>query len=367
LAPLPGENPSGIGLRNEPLFHEVERLTQPQVEVVRDDRNVPVAEQTKPVDWPAVLAKAADLRSVGRDLRLLVIVTRALAGEKGLAGLAEGVDLVTQTCATYWDTLHPEMRPGAPPRDAAMRRLSALSQLESTTDGVLGDLRRTTFFTVRIGGGVTGEDLEYAMLDSRTLVENVVGLSVSEKAEAAARHDQRIDKVRNGCADLARDQPAEMERLLAGARAAVAAVDGLEAVLAEKLGPEGDRLPALRRFVRQVLASLEKPRPAAEPVGSAPAAGAAPEPSRNGAYEVKSEYVRFPERLGSRDDVVKCLDLVIDFYDRTEPSSPIPHLARRVRKMVPMNFLELMEDLAPSGLKEFRILAGVPENKKSSS
>ncbi len=42
-----------------------------------------------------------------------------------------------------------------------------------------------------------------------------------------------------------------------------------------------------------------------------------------------------------------CLDLIIAFYDRAEPSSPIPHLARRIRRMVPMDFLELMEDLAP--------------------
>ena len=29
--------------------------------------------------------------------------------------------------------------------------------------------------------------------------------------------------------------------------------------------------------------------------------------------------------------------------------------------MVPMDFLELMEDLAPSGLKEFRSLAGLAD------
>ena len=72
-----------------------------------------------------------------------------------------------------------------------------------------------------------------------------------------------------------------------------------------------------------------------------------------------------PDRISSRDDVVKCLDLVVAFYDRTEPSSPIPHLARRVRRMVHMDFVELMEDLAPSGLKEFRLLAGIQDPKKS--
>ena len=86
---------------------------------------------------------------------------------------------------------------------------------------------------------------------------------------------------------------------------------------------------------------------------AAPVNGAA-----NGAY--------VPGQINSRRDVERCLDLVIDFYERTEPSSPIPHLARRMRKMVPMNFLQLMEEIAPSGLKEFRGIAGVFDDKTKS-
>jgi type VI secretion system protein ImpA len=93
--------------------------------------------------------------------------------------------------------------------------------------------------------------------------------------------------------------------------------------------------------------------PATSPLanGHAPAATLAP-------------AAALPGQINSRDEVVKCLDLVVSFYDRTEPSSPIPHLARRVRKMVHMDFVELMEDLAPSGLKEFRLLAGLSDGKK---
>ena len=40
-------------------------------------------------------------------------------------------------------------------------------------------------------------------------------------------------------------------------------------------------------------------------------------------------------------------DGIIEFYDRTEPASPVPYLARRMRRMVPMDFIELMADLAP--------------------
>jgi type VI secretion system protein ImpA len=50
--------------------------------------------------------------------------------------------------------------------------------------------------------------------------------------------------------------------------------------------------------------------------------------------------------------------------DRTEPASPIPLLARRMRRMVPMDFLELMEEVAPSGMKEFKSVAGMEDAKK---
>ena len=86
----------------------------------------------------------------------------------------------------------------------------------------------------------------------------------------------------------------------------------------------------------------------------APAAAAAPAPAAAPAL---------PGQVNSRRDVERMLDLIIDFYERTEPSSPIPHLARRMRKMVSMNFMQPMEEIAPSGLKEFRNVAGVFDEK----
>ena len=65
--------------------------------------------------------------------------------------------------------------------------------------------------------------------------------------------------------------------------------------------------------------------------------------------------------------MIACLDRIIEFYDRTEPASPVPYLARRMRRMVPMDFLQLMEDLAPSGIKEFRQLAGLTDDRRGSS
>ncbi|TGS36013.1 type VI secretion system protein TssA, partial [Mesorhizobium sp. M8A.F.Ca.ET.182.01.1.1] len=112
-----GANPSGEDLRNDPAFHELERLTEAQLKVSHDGNNT--SQTTVPVDWAAVLEKAEELRPRGRDLRLLVLVTRALANEEGLAGLAQGLTLIARTFEQYWDTMHPSLRSGAP-REAAL-------------------------------------------------------------------------------------------------------------------------------------------------------------------------------------------------------------------------------------------------------
>lgn len=374
LNPLDGENPSGADLRSDPAFHELERLTEPQIKVVHDGRNKPAAQSTVPVDWQAVLGKAEELRSHGRDLRLLVIVTRALANEQGLAGLVQGLTLIAKTFDAHWETMHPALRPSATPRDAALRRINALLDLQNS-QGLLADLRQMTFFSPRTIGPISGRDLEQGALDDRVMLQEAAsGLNNAEKAALVAAHGQLLNRVRSGCAAQADQANAEMTSLIADAQAAIAALDAVDTALNVRVDGSGSAVPELKRLLQRLLTTLER-YSAAETVTNG-AASPAPAPAdpgppvRNGhGAETMASYAEssagLPDRISSRDDVVKCLDLVVAFYDRTEPSSPIPHLARRVRRMVHMDFVELMEDLAPSGLKEFRLLAGVPDAKKT--
>lgn len=373
LSPLDGANPSGEDLRNDPRFHELERLTEAQVEVVHDERNRPTSQVSIPVDWAAILDRAEELRSHGRDLRLLVIVTRALASEGGFAGLAEGLTLIARTFEEHWETMHPALRQAASPRDAALRRVNALLDLQNAQEGLLGNLRRMTVFAPRGVGPVTGRDLEQGALDDRVMLQEAAqGLNSTERAALSSAHEQLLNRVRSGCAALNDQAPQDMAALLADLRASIAAIAALDAAFNARLETSGPAVPMLTRFLDRVASTLERSsgvRAAPNGVDRAePAAVVSSAPAVNGhdpAPTPAQGSAALPDRINSRDDVVRCLDLVIAFYDRTEPSSPIPHLARRVRRMVPMDFVELMEDLAPSGLKEFRLLAGVPDAKKT--
>ena len=62
--------------------------------------------------------------------------------------------------------------------------------------------------------------------------------------------------------------------------------------------------------------------------------------------------------IQSREDVIRVLDQVCDWYSKYEPSSPVPLLLHRAKRLVNKNFMELMQDLTPGGLSEIQTIAG---------
>ena len=44
---------------------------------------------------------------------------------------------------------------------------------------------------------------------------------------------------------------------------------------------------------------------------------------------------------------IRLLDRICEYYDRHEPSSPIPVLLRRCKRLVPMQFMDIVRELVP--------------------
>ena len=58
--------------------------------------------------------------------------------------------------------------------------------------------------------------------------------------------------------------------------------------------------------------------------------------------------------IRSREDVVRMLDRICDYYSQVEPSSPVPLLLKRAQKMVKMNFVETMAELSLATVDSLR-------------
>ncbi len=65
----------------------------------------------------------------------------------------------------------------------------------------------------------------------------------------------------------------------------------------------------------------------------------------------------------SRDDVLLLLDKICRYYTDYEPSSPVPLILNRTKRLVTMNFLDILKELTPGGVNEFGIVAGIKQEE----
>ena len=368
IAPLEAENSSGNELRNDARFHALERRLEPASREARMKTQAESGSGDTTIDWTSIVDDARSLAASGRDLRLLVIVSRALTNETGFDGMSKGITLLTRSIVHFWDNLHPVLRPDPSAQQAALRRINALRQLENQENGLLGDLEFNTMLRPRGLGLVSGGDLAAAALGHGAFMNEVPkGLGEKERAEIVAKHEARVNRVGMCCRAMLAEQPGVIEAMLATLVDAQSALDDLEAALDLRVFENnvGVRFGKLTQFLARISQTLtvalisgrkaeESGMPDTLPRASAPLST-----TTSAAVASSGIATEIPVRIASRGDVERCLDLIIEFYERTEPSSPIPHLARRMRKMVPMNFIQLMEEVAPAGIKEFRSIAGM--------
>ena len=153
------------------------------------------------------------------------------------------------------------------------------------------------------------------------------------------------------------DAPAEdVQGTLQFIQESIEAVTGIEATLTDKVGaanatdlsPLVSLLRECAHAVNEQLARRGLGSADVAPVGGdevAASGGAAAPVARAG-------------EIGSREDVIRVLDKMCDWYSRAEPSSPVPILLRRAKKLVHMDFMDIVRDLAPDGLSQVERFRG---------
>ncbi|HND55352.1 MAG TPA: hypothetical protein PLV92_23220, partial [Pirellulaceae bacterium] len=62
-------------------------------------------------------------------------------------------------------------------------------------------------------------------------------------------------------------------------------------------------------------------------------------------------------------DALKALDKASKYFERYEPSSPIPLFLRRAKRLFNMNFLEILADITPDGIGPAEHLGGVTKDE----
>src|SRR6185312_1792099 len=69
--------------------------------------------------------------------------------------------------------------------------------------------------------------------------------------------------------------------------------------------------------------------------------------------------------IRNRQDATRALDAVATFFRTNEPSSPIPLLLERAKRLVAKDFLEVLAELAPEALGPAKAASGVRDGASS--
>ncbi len=67
--------------------------------------------------------------------------------------------------------------------------------------------------------------------------------------------------------------------------------------------------------------------------------------------------------VNNPNDVIRMLDKICDYYLRSEPSSPVPLILNRAKRLVSKDFMTIMKDLAPGGVSEVASVGGIEEDE----
>lgn len=320
----------GDNLEYDPAFGELERAAQGKEEQSLGDATV----AAEPPDWRDVRNRATELLERTLDLRVAVYLTRALLNTDGLAGFGDGLSLLRGLLERYWDCVHPQLDP-EDDNDPTFR---------VNTIATLCD-RDATLLSVQEAPLVSSRALGQFGLHHLMIAKGE--LPAPAGADSAAPDQATIDAA---FMDADIEDLQAMADTITRCSGDLAAIDN---VLMEKIGaaqaPDMSALSGMLKSMQSILNAHLAQRGA----GDAPAAGdehPANVPVRQASGEITS-----------REDAVLMMDRISQYFERNEPSSPVPLLMRRAKRLVSMSFMDILKDMAPNGVAQASTVGGINE------
>ena len=73
---------------------------------------------------------------------------------------------------------------------------------------------------------------------------------------------------------------------------------------------------------------------------------------------------RVDGEIRTRDDVVRTLERLCDYFRKHEPSSPVPLLLQRAKSLVAKDFLAILRELTPDGVAQAEVIVGVEKKEE---
>lgn len=331
LQPHGGETPSGEDLEYDPEFTAMELAAQAGEERQVGDEIIAAEEP----DYRTVAEKARTILERSHDLRAGVHWANAELRLNGLSGFAEATAFVRGCLEEFWETCHPQL--DADDDDDPTMRVNAVLAL-ADDDSVVRGLRRAPLTESRTFGRISLRDIAIA------------------DGEITPREDEV--NIADSAAVVAAFQDTDPEfslTLSAAAKTSLENIRAIGAVFDEKVPGRGPNFDPVIKALGQITNRLGHSVDGDEAVEAESESDGAGQPSGGGRGGGGG--------INSPTDVQAALDKIIAYYARYEPSSPVPLLLTRAKRLVSADFLTIMKDMAPSGVDNVNLIGGLDDEE----
>jgi type VI secretion system protein ImpA len=336
LQPISEENPSGESLRYSGLYDEI-------AEARRADDVLNQGEwqtELKVADYRKVIELAVPaLSTKTKDLQIAAWLLESLIKQFGFPGLRDGLKLAAGLQENFWETLHPEIDEGD-----MEARANAISWIELNGSNAVKRVAITG------GEGYSFNDFEDSKMFD--IPENVDSLPSAEQ-ERYRELKAQADKERRVTADLWRKnllqtRRADCEEINFCIDECWAAVKDLEAVIEAKY--DRNQMPGLSGLkkildtvhsqAKKILEQkrIEEPDEVVAEEGDEEGGVAG-----DGASAAKAGGSA--GAIQGRRDALKRLGEIADFFQKTEPHSPVSYLVQRAVKWGNMPLENWLQDV----------------------
>jgi type VI secretion system protein ImpA len=341
LKPIRPDAPAGDDLEYDPTYAEMEQAAAGKPEQQMGNA---VIEGEEP-DWKLVRNSATELLSRTKDLRVCAHLCRAVTSLDGLTGLADSLRLIDGIVTTFWGSLYPQLDPDDDNDPTA--RVNAVMALASPS--FIRSVEKLPLLSLPVLGSVSWNDIKPKPGEAAGHAASGAVLAIVNQSKpdvVAAQHQ--------------------------AAAAAHQASLSIERFITQQVGAaSAPNLEPLQELLKKIEAQLgkwaesRKPKeealPADEPEASEDAgddAAAGPRAATAVRRRTVPSGGGFSGSVGSREEVLVAIDAILDYYRECEPSSPLPLLLMRARRLAGLSFMEILQDICPEGLPRARSLVG---------
>ncbi len=349
LAPIEGDAPAGVDLREDFTPQSIYyRLRDARAEARAAERaqdNDSGVDAVVPAQWRTVRDLATQaLTGKTKDLEIAAWLTEALVRSDGVTGLAAGAALLAGLTEAFWDAnLYP-----MPDEDGIVTRVAPITGLNGEgNDGTLiQPLRKQPVFNRPDGSPVALWQYQQS--------EQLGGIG------DAARIKQRIAAGVRPFADTDKEAraagAAHFARTRAEVRAAQAAWNRMGEALDARAGSDSPPTGRVRDLLAALFAIVNRYAP---PEAAAPTETEADAPAVEAAGDAVSSLSALgapAQRLVTRDDMLRELARIAEYFRRTEPHSPLSYSLDDAVRRGKMSWPELLAEVVPDAAAQRAIL-----------